>query len=168
MPPPRSDWPSWIPCTILSFQPKLPAACWISPAVLTPWRYTSAALHPCGAVISTRDWGCHHPFAREKDWDFTFALQDVLCAPPAEAGDLALIFSFCPCWAGAGRFCHGTLQSLNTPRMAVSFPTRSLGGRGKAWRRTTPHGSRAACPPSLRLRIKDHRNRTYILDKKNG
>ncbi|QZY49624.1 hypothetical protein K7G95_00400 (plasmid) [Escherichia coli] len=63
---------------------------------LNPWRYTSAALHPCGAVISTRDWGCHHPFAREKDWDFTFALQDVLCAPPAEAGDLALIFKLLP------------------------------------------------------------------------
>ncbi|WP_429217025.1 RmtB family 16S rRNA (guanine(1405)-N(7))-methyltransferase (plasmid) [Klebsiella pneumoniae] len=86
-------------------------------------------------------WGCdiHQglgdvitPFAREKDWDFTFALQDVLCAPPAEAGDLALIFKLLPLLereqAGSAM---ALLQSLNTPRMAVSFPTRSLGGRGK-------------------------------------
>ncbi len=123
MPPPRSDWPSWIPCTILSFQPKLPAACWISPAVLTPWRYTSAALHPCGAVISTRDWGCHHPFAREKDWDFTFALQDVLCAPPAEAGDLALILSFCPCWSGSRPVLPWHFYNPSIPRAWLSaFP----------------------------------------------
>ncbi|NUV24362.1 hypothetical protein MS6204_03294 [Escherichia coli] len=43
------------------FSAETPAACWISPAVLTPWRYTSAALHPCGAVISTRDWGMSSP-----------------------------------------------------------------------------------------------------------
>ncbi|HHX6348268.1 TPA: 16S rRNA (guanine(1405)-N(7))-methyltransferase RmtA [Pseudomonas aeruginosa] len=72
------------------------------------------------------------PFAHHQGLDFTFALQDVMCTPPTETGDLALVFKLLPLLereqAGAAM---ALLQALATPRIAVSFPTRSLGGRGK-------------------------------------
>ncbi|MFV7802552.1 hypothetical protein [Klebsiella pneumoniae] len=125
-------------------------------------------------------WGCdiHQglgdvitPFAREKDRDFTFALQDVLCAPPAEAGDLALNSSaFAPAGAGSRPVLPWHFYNPSIPRrMAVSFPTRSLGGRGKAWRRTTPHGSEGGLPAEFEIEDKKTIGTELIyLIKKNG
>ncbi|HIG3790825.1 TPA: RmtH family 16S rRNA (guanine(1405)-N(7))-methyltransferase, partial [Klebsiella pneumoniae] len=106
----------------------------------------------------------------EKDWDFTFALQDVLCAPPAEAGDLALIFKLLPLLereqAGSAM---ALLQSLNTPRMAVSFPTRSLGGRGKGMEANYAAWFEGGLPAEFEIEDKKTIGTELIyLIKKNG
>ncbi|KKJ61241.1 RmtH family 16S rRNA (guanine(1405)-N(7))-methyltransferase [Klebsiella variicola] len=86
-------------------------------------------------------WGCdiHQglgnvltPYAQKHGWDFTFALHDVLCAPVAASGDMALVFKLLPLLEreqpGAAL---ALLRTLDAPVICVSFPTRSLGGRGK-------------------------------------
>ena len=66
----------------------------------------------------------------------------------------ALILSFALLEREQAGSAMALLQSLNTPRMAVSFPTRSLGGRGKAWRRTTPHEFEGGLPAEFEIEDK--------------
>lgn len=72
------------------------------------------------------------PFAQQQGWDFTFALHDVLCAPVPAQGDMALAFKLLPLLEreqpGAAL---ALLRTLDAPVICISFPTRSLGGKGK-------------------------------------
>lgn len=72
------------------------------------------------------------PYARQNGWDFTFALHDVLCAPVPAIGDMALAFKLLPLLEREqGGAALALLQTLRAPVLCVSFPTRSLGGKGK-------------------------------------
>jgi 16S rRNA (guanine(1405)-N(7))-methyltransferase len=62
----------------------------------------------------------------------TAGVRDVIVSPPTEAADVALILKTISCLerqsAIAGR---QLLEAVNARKLVVSYPTRSLGGRGK-------------------------------------
>ena len=64
--------------------------------------------------------------------DARMHLQDVLCAPPTEQGDVALLFKSSACLE---RQCAGAtlelLDALRVRQVVVSFPVQSLGQREK-------------------------------------
>ncbi|MEL8769965.1 hypothetical protein J4Z17_23110, partial [Escherichia coli] len=115
-----------------------------------------------GEVITT--------FGREKDRDLTLARQEVLWSQPAEAGELAMIFKLLPVLereqAGSAM---ARLQSLNTPRMAVSLSTRSLGGRGKGMEANYAAWFEGGLPAEFEIEDKKTIGTELIyLIKKNG
>jgi 16S rRNA (guanine(1405)-N(7))-methyltransferase len=60
---------------------------------------------------------------------------DVVANPPRDPSDLALMLKMLPCLERQGRDAGvAVMRALNVKTIAVSFPVRSLGGRGKGMR----------------------------------
>ena len=73
---------------------------------------------------------------RPKPWATTVAgraeVRDVVGRPPDEAADLALILKTLPCLEAIDRRApERLLDAIAAPRLLVSFPAQSLGGRRK-------------------------------------
>ena len=57
-------------------------------------------------------------------------LQDVICTPPAETGDIAFVMKMVPCLERREKGCSiRLLKQLKVRYLVVSFPIRSLSGR---------------------------------------
>jgi 16S rRNA (guanine(1405)-N(7))-methyltransferase len=58
--------------------------------------------------------------------------RDVIQAPPADEADVALVLKTVPCLEQVDKIAGlRLLEGLNAPRLLVSFPAHSLGGRSK-------------------------------------
>lgn len=59
-------------------------------------------------------------------------LQDVICTPPTETGDLAFVMKMIPCLERREKGCSiRLLRDLKVRYIVVSFPIKSLSGRSK-------------------------------------
>ena len=59
-------------------------------------------------------------------------LQDVICTPPAERGDLAFLMKMVPCLERREKgIAVGLIAALRVRHVVVTFPVRSLAGRSK-------------------------------------
>ena len=59
-------------------------------------------------------------------------VQDVICSPPEEAGDLAFVMKMVPCLERREKGCSiRLLENLKVRYIVVSFPIKSLSGRSK-------------------------------------
>ncbi len=59
-------------------------------------------------------------------------LQDVICTPPAETGDIAFVMKMVPCLERREKGCSiHLLNTLQVRHLVVSFPIKSLSGRSK-------------------------------------
>ena len=59
-------------------------------------------------------------------------LQDVICTPPAETGDIAFVMKMVPCLERREKGCSiRLLETLKVRHLVVSFPIKSLSGRSK-------------------------------------
>jgi 16S rRNA (guanine(1405)-N(7))-methyltransferase len=59
-------------------------------------------------------------------------VRDVIGRPPDEPADLALVLKTLPCLEAVDRHAPARLlDALNAPRLLVSFPAQTLGGRRK-------------------------------------
>ncbi|MCA9706371.1 MAG: hypothetical protein KDK70_11025 [Myxococcales bacterium] len=106
---------------------------WLEPGVqYHAWDIDLALVEFLGACLAALGLGSHA------------AAVDLLDVPAWPTADVALVLKTLPCLeqqrAGAG---EALLAAIPAPRLVVSFPTRSLGGRSKGMRESYARGFEA-------------------------
>lgn len=107
----------------------LDMACGLNPLAL-PWMPPGVAYYGTDIYTDMTDFG--DAFRQRLGRPGRVWASDVLGAPPEVAVDAALVLKTLPCLEQVDRDAgRDLLRALNAPRIVVSFPVASLGGRGK-------------------------------------
>jgi 16S rRNA (guanine(1405)-N(7))-methyltransferase len=114
----------------------LDVGCGLNPLAL-PWMRLAADAHYLATDVDQRSLAVVEAFLALVGQPHEVRAADAIDATPSEAADVALLLKLIPTLDRQDREASvRLLRALNTSHAVVSFPARSLGGRGKGMERT--------------------------------
>jgi 16S rRNA (guanine(1405)-N(7))-methyltransferase len=122
----------------------LDLACGLNPLYLADAGFSIAGLDAHGGIVALlNDW------ARACNWDLSASCVDLLGDAPLPECGLALMFKLLPILERQEENASARLmQRVPARYMAITFPTRTLGGRGAGMERNYSDWFERSCPGS--------------------
>lgn len=109
----------------------LDVACGIHPLSI-PWMSLPGDVEYWAYEIDNRLVSCLNKYFQAIGYKPLARMQDVICTPPEEAGDIAFVMKMVPCLERREKgISIRLLKTLKVKYLVVSFPTKSLSGRSK-------------------------------------